>query len=232
MSRRETQNKSESNRVIAIDGPAASGKSTVGRRLAAALGCLYVDSGALYRGVTWKALREGLACRDTEAVKGLLARLNIRFHAREGAVGYLIDGVDPGPEIRTQQVDENVSPIAAMPEVRARVNEWLRGMLQFGDLVVDGRDIGAAVFPDAAHKFYLNAAVEVRARRRHAEMTARNEPSRADNVRRAILTRDQRDSTRKKDPLTIAPDAVEIDSTELTIDEAVAAIRARIEAAS
>lgn len=221
-----------SNPVIAIDGPAASGKSTVGRRLAAALGWLYVDSGALYRGVTWKALQEGISCRDATRVKELLGRLDMRFEVRGGAVVYRVDGVDPGQGIRTQLVDENVSPIAAMPEVRTRVNEWLRSMRALGNLVVDGRDIGTVVFPDAAHKFYLSASAEVRARRRHAELVARNEFSHADDVREAILARDRIDSTRKKDPLTIAADAMEIDSTGLSIDQVVAAIRERIEGKS
>jgi cytidylate kinase len=215
-------------RVIAIDGPAASGKSTVSRRLAAGLGYLYVDSGAVYRGITWKALQDGISCRDDARVKELLARLSMEFYVQEGAVRYRIDGIDPGQGIRTQQVDENVSPIAAMPEVRTRVTNWLRDMRKFGNLVMEGRDIGTVVFPDAERKFYLNASAEVRAQRRHAELVARQEVSHAEDVANAILVRDRIDSTRKKDPLRIAAEAIQVDSTGMSIDQVVAFIRERI----
>jgi cytidylate kinase len=209
--------------VVAIDGPAASGKSTVARRVAKALGRVYVDSGALYRGVTWIALRRGVATDDQAVVVRMAAALKPEFHVIEGAVRFSLDGEDPGEGIRSQVVNDNVSRVAALPEVRELVTGWLRGMTQFGDLVMEGRDIGTVVFPDARWKFYLDASPEERARRRVAESPER-EPVDATTVSRSLLKRDAVDSGRKTAPLKKASDAHVLDTTGLTIDQVVAQV--------
>lgn len=210
--------------IIAIDGPSASGKSTVARRVAARTGTIYVDSGSLYRGITWKALVEGAPPDDPGAVGRLLAEMDMSFHLGDGAVGFTIDGTDPGLDLRSDEVNEFVSAVAAMPAVRTAVVDWLRGMVRFGDLVMEGRDIGTAVFPEAEHKFYLDASPEERARRR---CTDEKRPAGADaaadpeSVRRSLERRDAIDSSRTMDPLKVADDATVIDSTSLAIDETV-----------
>ena len=211
--------------VVAIDGPAASGKSTVARRVAAALGRVYVDSGALYRGVTWMALQRGVATTDAEAVVRLAESLKPEFTVVEGAVRFRLDGEDPGDGIRTQVVNDNVSRVAAQPGVRTRVTAWLRQMADYGDLVMEGRDIGSAVFPAARWKFYLDASPEERARRRLAESRERVD---AETVSRSLHRRDAVDSGRKTAPLRVAEDAVVVDTTGKTIEQVVAEVLARI----
>lgn len=211
--------------VVAIDGPAASGKSTVARRLAKQFGFLYVDSGALYRGVTWAALQRGIPGTDTRGVLETMERMDIRFEVADGAVTFTIDGCSPGAALRTETVNRNVSPVAAIAEVRARVVVWLQAMAAHGSLVMEGRDIGTRVFPDTRHKFYLDADPDVRARRRLREMA---EPASAHQVGESLKRRDTIDSARKTDPLRIAPDAVVVDSTGMSIDEVVAWILPRI----
>ncbi len=208
-------------RVIAIDGPAASGKSTVARRVASALGWVYVDSGALYRAVAWKALKDGINTEDAEAVGRLADVLNPEFEMRDGAVIFRVDGREPGMELRTDRVNASVSRVAAMPTVRERVSSWLRSLTRFGNLVMEGRDIGTAVFPNAERKFYLDASPEVRARRRHAEILAQDTKASERQVGESLRKRDLVDSTRVAAPLRVAPDAVVIDTTDLTIDDVV-----------
>ena len=210
--------------VVAIDGPAASGKSTVARRVAAELGFLYVDSGAMYRGITWKALRERIAVNDPAAVVRLLSRVAAEIYISDDSVRFRLDGMDPLRELRDREVTENVSLVAAVPEVRARVNEWLRDALRFGSLVVEGRDIGTAVFPDTPFKFYLDASPEERARRRHAERTDGTAAASVREVKQALKRRDTIDSGRRAAPLRVAPGATIVDSTSLTVDEVVALI--------
>jgi cytidylate kinase len=207
------------NRVTAIDGPSASGKSTVARRVAKACSALYVDSGALYRGVTWHTISEGVNTTETESVIDCLRRAPIEFFVQDGAVRYRIDGIEPVEQIRSVQVTENVSRVAAIPEVRQQVNDWLRSMRQFGPLVVEGRDIGTAVFPDAANKFYLDASPEERARRRFTEITPHETSLSQTDVAVSIQRRDTMDRTRKRDPLKVATDAVVIDSTGMSIEQ-------------
>ncbi len=215
--------------VVAIDGPAASGKSTVARRLARHFGYLYVDSGALYRGVTWAALERDVPGTDTAGVLAVMGALQIEFGVEDGAVTYTIDGVRPGAALRTEVVNRNVSPVAAIPEVRAQVVRWLRDMAALGPLVMEGRDIGTRVFPASPHKFYLDADPEVRARRRLGEMAEAGDVA---QVGESLRRRDRIDSGRQVDPLRVAPDAMVLDSTALSIDEVVAAIRERITAGS
>lgn len=205
--------------IIAIDGPAASGKSTVARRVASALGLLYVDSGALYRAVTWEALNRSVDTSSPESVGKMLPDFPISFLTLDGAVAFRINGRDPGQALRVSPVNDHVSRIAAMPAVRSAVNSWLRDMVRMGGLVVEGRDIGTAVFPNASHKFYLEASAEERARRRHAELSGSGVAVTADEVQKALKNRDRSDSSRAVDPLRVAGDAVVVDSTGMGIDE-------------
>lgn len=200
--------------IIAIDGPAASGKSTVARKVAAALGYLYVDSGSLYRGVTWLALRKRVNPSDAEAVNAMLAETAWDFHVRHGAVIYTLAGEDPADEIRSGEVNENVSFIARIPEVRTMVVERLREMTALGSLVIEGRDIGSVVFPETEHKFYLDADPVERARRRSLEAGDDVETTQA-----SLARRDKLDSSRKTAPLQIALGAKVVDTTSLEIDE-------------
>ena len=217
--------------MVAIDGPSASGKSTVSREVARALGFVYVDSGSLYRGITWKALREGVSCRDRDAVLALVARMNIEFFLEEKVVRFRIDGIDPGQDIRAQGVVDAVSDVAAIPEVRHFINGHLRSMPAFGPLVMEGRDIGSVVFPDTSFKYYLDADPEERARRRHREMAAQTEAGGVDDVLDSLRRRDHKDTTRQTAPLQIALGAKVINTTSLSIEEVTERIASEIRAA-
>jgi cytidylate kinase len=207
--------------VIAIDGPSASGKSTVARRVAAALGYVYVDSGAMYRAVTWAALRKGIALTDAEALAALARDGGVTVSVASGAVRLTVGGDDPGAALRSEEVTGNVSRVAAAPGVRAEVGRWLRGLRRFGDLVVEGRDIGSVVFADAAFKFYLDASAGERARRRHAETEGSGRSVGVGEVERALKRRDAIDRTRSAAPLRIASGAVTLDTTGMAIEEVV-----------
>ena len=199
--------------VIAIDGPSASGKSTVSKKLAQVMGYLYVDSGALYRGMTWKMLQENVDIHDTEVVIAKMDEIQWDFFIKDGSVWFSIDGTDPGQEIRGEAVRENVAIIATIPEVRAFIGEQLRNMRHFGNIVMEGRDIGSVVFPDSPFKFYIDASEEVRNARRQAQ-------GHVDK----IGERDRIDATRKTSPLVTAPGAVVIDSSDLTLDQVVESV--------
>lgn len=211
-------------RVVAIDGPSASGKSTVARGVAKALGALYVDSGAMYRGMTWKVLRAGADPQDEEAVRAVMRDSVWRFETVEGAVRFTVDGEDPGEEIRGEAVRDTVSYVARIPEVRTFIVDRIRGMRGMGDLVVEGRDIGTVVFPDTAWKFYLDADPAERARRRNAELIATESGTSVEAVLKNLQMRDHIDSTRKTAPLQVAPGAVVVDTTHLTLEEVVEVI--------
>lgn len=217
-------------KIITIDGPAAAGKSTVARAVSGRLGFSYVDSGALYRIVTWQARARGVPTDDPAALASLVETLEIDFPVRDGAVNYAVEGVVPGAEIRTPEVNAHVSPVSREPVVRDRVTAWLRGLRALGNLVVEGRDIGTVVFPESPARFYLDAAPEARARRRLAEEQARGLHQAEDAVLNSILSRDRIDSTRKAAPLRIPEGAVVIDTTPLTVEGVIAAILARLPA--
>jgi len=207
--------------VIAIDGPSASGKSTVSQRVAQRLKFIHVDSGSLYRGVTWYFLSHNVQVADNAAVAAALQNIHMNILVKDSAVKFSIDGFEPDAELRSEAVNGNVSQIAALPAVREWIVGQLRRMTAFGDLVMEGRDIGTAVFPEAGLKFYLDAAPEERARRRYLEMLNGGKKAAYDEVLRSILQRDGIDSSRAMAPLKIAPDAVVIQSTKMTIDEVV-----------
>jgi len=207
--------------IVAVDGPSASGKSTVSRRAAQALGFVYVDSGAVYRGVTWKCVKEGVDVKDAQAVTNLLIRMNMELVLKDQAVGYLIDGEDPGQEIRAEPVRERVADIAAQQSVRVYIVEKLRLMTKFGSLVMEGRDIGTVVFPDTPYKYYLDADPEERARRRAAEIRQTEGAGDVNEVLSSLRRRDQKDSNRATAPLQIALGAKIINSTGMSIDQVV-----------
>ncbi|MBU0715818.1 MAG: (d)CMP kinase [Verrucomicrobia bacterium] len=211
--------------IIAIDGPSASGKSTVSRKVAESLGYVHVDSGAIYRALTWQIIRDSLAGALPEAIVRHLPSVVMRFFVEEGAIRFAINDVDPGTAIRSLAVQEQVSAVAAIPEVRAWVGERLRSLTTFGDLVVEGRDIGTVVFPEAAFKFYLDADPEERARRRYREQQdLAGDEMNPDEVKRALLRRDACDLARSTAPLAMAPGACRIETTHLAIEDVVAQI--------
>lgn len=211
-------------RVIAIDGPSASGKSTVSRGLAAKIGALYVDSGSLYRGMTWKVLEAGVDPQDEAGVLQVLEQAEWTFRVEDQAVRFAIDGVDPGEAIRGEAVRENVSYVARVPAVREMIVDRIRSMQSMGDLVVEGRDIGSVVFPHTPHKYYLDADPVERARRRNAEIEAVETGSSVEQVMDSLRKRDHLDSTRKTAPLQVSEGSKVIDSTHLNLEEVVATV--------
>jgi cytidylate kinase len=212
---------SDASLVIAIDGPAASGKSTVSRDVARHLGALYLDSGSLYRGVTWKAVREDVEVGDPASVVRLMDAMDWQFAVRDGRVVYEIDGEDPGAQIRSEPVVERVSAVAAIPAVRERINRRLRDARRFGPLVVEGRDIGSIVFPHANYKFYLDASPDERARRRRNDAADSAAGRAVEAVRDDLERRDRMDRSRSTAPLQIPLGAVVIDTTDMALDEVV-----------
>jgi cytidylate kinase len=188
------------------------------------LGYVYVDSGAVYRGVTWAALRRGVETQDEAAVARMLESLRFDVIVEGNAVRVRYDGADPGQEIRGPDVTANVSFIAAMPAVRARVTQCLRDMARFGSLVMEGRDIGSVVFPESPYKFYLDASPGERARRRHLETAGQGGESAVRAESERLKRRDAIDSRRQAAPLRVAPGAVIVDSTAMNIDQVVAFI--------
>jgi len=219
--------------VVAIDGPAGAGKSTVTKRVARELGYLLVDTGALYRAVALAALRAGISWDDTEALAALAKKL-VQDRAVElatepgGGVGVRLRGEDVSHSIREPSVSQGASKVSAVPAVREALLDMQRAAGASGGVVLEGRDIGTVVFPNAEAKFFLTASVDVRARRRLEELIARGTPAELDEVRREVAERDLRDSTRPIAPLKRAPDAVEIDSSVLSIDQVVARIIQRV----
>jgi cytidylate kinase len=196
--------------AIAIDGPAASGKSTLARKLAERLGLVMVNSGAMYRAVTWKALRENIDPSDTAAVIDLLNRIDIHCGEEGMTSTCTIDGVDPGDELRSETINSNVSAIAAIPEVRDKLVALQRGYLDHTSIVMEGRDIGSVVFPDTPYKIYVDASEEVRAARRIA-----------DGEVDSVAKRDAADSERATAPLKIADGAVVLDTSHHSIESGV-----------
>jgi len=205
--------------IIAIDGPAASGKSTVGARLAQALGYLYFDSGVMYRAVTWLALQRGLDLQDEAAVTALAQEAQIDVRPPSVADGRACDvradGQDITWEARRPEVDSNVSLLSAYPGVRAALGAQQRRVGLRGRVVMVGRDIGTVILPEAGLKIYLDASPEQRARRRYDEIVGRGEPADFDRILAQVLERDRIDSTRAVAPLRPADDAVIINSDGL-----------------
>lgn len=215
---------SEKKIIIALDGYSSSGKSTMARRLASTIGYRYIDSGAMYRAVTLYALDHGMidagGSVDTAALDAALPSLTIDFMPQaDGSQHTMLDGRDVESEIRTLRVSNAVSTIAALPEVRHRLTAMMQ---RFGDergIVMDGRDIGTTVFPDAELKIFVNASAETRARRRFLEMVAKGDAISYEDVLANVVHRDHLDETREESPLRRAADAIDLDNSEMTLDE-------------
>jgi len=205
--------------VVAVDGPAASGKSTVSRALAKMLGYNYVDTGAMYRAITWKALQEGIDVDDTISVIAMMHRIKISFEIIDRQARMLIDGHYPGEAVRDPRVTEKVSTIAAIPDVRHVLVQHQRSLTNFGSLVMEGRDIGTVVFPNTPHKFYLEASPEVRARRRTRDLEAMKIKANQEGVKESLQRRDKKDSGRSTSPLQIALGATVIENSNLSVEE-------------
>jgi cytidylate kinase len=219
--------------TIAIDGPAASGKSTIGGLLAERLGYLYLDTGAMYRAVTWVALERGLDIGDEEALSALTRSLEIEI-TRSGVndgrqYTVLADGEDVTWEIRRPDVDRYVSPVSACAGVRRALTEQQRRIGQRGRVVMVGRDIGTVVIPDAGLKIYLDASPEVRARRRFLELVERGEEADYEQILSAMRRRDRIDSQREVAPLKAAQDAIVVDTDNLSIDEVLDVVEELVE---
>lgn len=209
----------ERQRIVTIDGPAGSGKTTLAKMLSQELGYIHVDTGAMYRSVAYKALDEGVSPEEEKRLTELAESIRISFRPYPGGQRVFIDGTDRTKEIRLPEVEKIVSAVSAVPGVRAALVRIQRKMGEQGGVVMEGRDIGSHVFPNAAHKFFLTASLEARAGRRHAEFQRTGVPSALDSVIREIRMRDSLDSERESAPLVKPEGAVEIDTTDLSIDD-------------
>ena len=212
--------------VVAIDGPSGSGKSTVARRVAQRLGYRYLDTGAMYRAVTWQALDRRVDLEDAAGLAELAERARIEPGTNPRRPTIVIDGVDVSAPIRTRAVTNAVSAVSAVPAVRAVLVALQRRVIAGGDIVVEGRDIGTTVAPDATLKVFLTASSEARASRRHRQLTAVGDAAAEADTLAEIERRDARDSGRSASPLAQAPDALVIDSTSRNVDEVVGEVLA------
>ena len=210
--------------VVAMDGPSGSGKSTVSRGVARELGLRYLDTGAMYRAITWWMLREGVDLTDPAAIAARCGEPGIEVGTDPDAPGISVDGVDVAGPIREADVTAAVSAVSAVPEVRRRLVAQQQAIMaeacRGAGIVIEGRDIGKVVAPDAQVKIFLTASAEERARRRAAELAGTD----VEAQKAALARRDALDSTRKVDPLAKADDAIELDTTALTLDEVIAEV--------
>ena len=212
--------------IVAIDGPAGAGKSTIAKRLAQRIGADYIDTGAMYRAVALKLLRTGTDYNDPEALQTMLDAMDVDFS--QGKT--ILDGEDVSGLIRTPEISALASPSSGVPAVRYKLTALQQAMGKRKSIVMDGRDIGTVVFPDADFKFFLTASADERARRRTEEMRAKGQEADFETIRADIIQRDYQDSHRAFRPLQKAEDAVEIDSTDMSIDSVVDTMMAFIEA--
>lgn len=216
---------------IALDGYSSCGKSTIAKRLARSLGYTYVDTGAMYRGVTLYALREGLFSGAEPMVEEIIRRLpriEMRFAIYPDGQHLLLNGKDVEREIRGMEVSEHVSPIATIPEVRAALTRQQQDMAKEKGVVMDGRDVGTTILPDAELKIFVTARPEVRARRRFDELTAKGESVTYDSVLANVRERDRIDSGRAVSPLRQAEDALVLDNSDMTLDQQQAWVEERV----
>lgn len=215
--------------VVTIDGPAAGGKSTVARRVARRVGATFLDTGAMYRAVTWAAMQDGVDWNDQEQLAGVVDRHAFAFEAADDAMLVFVDGIDVTEKIRDPELTANVCRIASSGPLRAKLVEMQRQFARrCGRVVTEGRDQGTVAFPDADAKFYLVADATERARRRKIDLEAQGVAADLDELRRTIETRDRSDESRAVGPLRPAADAICIDTTRLTVEEVVEQLLDRI----
>jgi len=208
--------------TIAIDGPAGAGKSTIAKILSKSLGITYLDTGAMYRTVALKAIREGINTRDEASLEKLVSDIDIKIEYHEDEQHIFLDGEDVSGLIRTPEVSKGASDVSAVKAVRIRMVELQREIAAGQSVVMDGRDIGTFVLPDAKYKFFLNASLEERARRRYKEQIEKGiKDITLEDVMRDIEYRDKNDSSRDFAPLAKAEDAIEIDTTDMTVQQVV-----------
>mgnify|MGYP005765991047 FL=1 len=211
---------------IAIDGPAGAGKSTIARRAAGQLGFVYVDTGAMYRAMALYFLRKGINPADEEAVSRTCSEAEVSIRYQDGAQQVLLNGEDVSGQIRTEEVGKTASVVSAYMPVREKLTELQKELAARENVIMDGRDIGTCVLPQAPAKIYLTASVEVRALRRFRELTEKGETCDLEEIKKDIADRDWKDMHREHAPLRQAEDAVVVDSSNMTIDQVVEAILA------
>ena len=204
--------------TIAMDGPAGSGKSTVARRIAEKLSMLYLDSGAMYRAVTLLAIENGVE-EDITKLIDLVKQCIIEFD--DNGKRIFLDSVDVSEEIRTPEVNKLVADIAKIPEIRHEIVKHQQRIGAKGNIIAEGRDLTTIVFPDADYKFYLDASIRERAKRRYADLQEQNVETTIDAVEAEIAARDEKDTSREHSPLQVADDAIRVDTTGKTIDEVI-----------
>ena len=214
---------------VAIDGPSGAGKSTIARRVSEEFGFIYVDTGAIYRTVGLAAALRKLDPKDKAAVVAMLPEISIRLaYGEDGLQHMYLDGEDVTSRIRTPEISLYASGVSAHPEVRAYLMEMQRSLARENDVVMDGRDIGTVVLPDAGLKIFLTASPEARARRRCSELVAKGQDVKYEDVLRDLKLRDENDSTRAAAPLKAAEDALLLDTTEMDFEESCRAVAAMI----
>lgn len=214
---------------VALDGPAGSGKSTIAKALAKAYNILYLDTGAMYRACGLKAVRSGIDPKNAEAVNAMLTTLNVKVEYQDGAQRTLLDGEDVSSAIRENAVSMAASTISAHPAVRVKMVEMQREIARSMSCVLDGRDIGSTVLPNAKFKFFITADSRVRAKRRYDELLARGEKIDFEVLHAEIVARDKQDSEREFSPLVCAKDAIVVDTSEMTVEQVVAMVKAAIQ---
>ncbi|MGD0339306.1 MAG: (d)CMP kinase [Bacteroidota bacterium] len=213
--------------IIAIDGPAASGKSTTARRVAERLGYLYIDTGAMYRAITWRVLNENIDPSDEEEVSRIAEKIHVRLEKDNSSLRVLVDGKDVTREIRLPEVTKAASAVSSIPSVREVMVREQRFMGVEKGVVLEGRDIGTVVFPQAELKIFMVAIPRVRAERRAKELLEQGISTDVETLENEIVTRDRKDSTRQMSPLRKADDAIELDTSFLGIEEQVDFVLAR-----
>jgi CMP/dCMP kinase len=207
--------------VIAIDGPAASGKSTTAREVAKRLGLLYLDTGAMYRAITLKAIREGIDLKDGEKIAEMTRRTSVDFSFDSSGQHVLLDGQDVTAEIRRPEITAGTSPVSAQPRVREILVAWQRQMGANGGVVAEGRDTTSVVFPAADVKIFLSAAIDARAVRRVRDLESAGLNTSPTEQSELLARRDHADSSREASPLVKVPDAIELDTSNLTVEQQV-----------
>lgn len=213
---------------IAIDGPAGAGKSTIAKRLAKELNFIYVDTGAMYRGIALYMIRKGIDPRDEAAVSATVPEAKVTIKYEDGVQKIILNGEDVSGLIRTEDVSFAASTTSAFKAVRAKLLDLQRDLARENDVIMDGRDIGTTILPNADVKVYLTASVETRAKRRYDELIEKGESHDLKKIEEDIRLRDEQDMTREISPLKKAEDAIEVDSSNMTIDEVVETIKSLV----